>query len=178
MFDALNTVDTGLDEIPGATRRNGLLHATRVATKAGWREVETIAVGEEVLTFDDGFQTVTAITRAVNWPDHETCPDHVAPFEVPAGVLGNRERVWMLPNQLVVVESDLAEDLTGDPFALVPVDVLEGWRGITRVEPRAPHIVVVLHFEKDQVIYAGDGALVHMQRDLTMLDLLRDDAEE
>ena len=116
-------------ESHGVARRSGLLHSTRVATSMGWREVEALAVGDKVLTFDAGLQPITAIERVINWPDHATCPDHAAPFEVPAGVLGNSERIWMLPNQLVVVESDLAETLTGDPFALVPVDVLDGWRG-------------------------------------------------
>ncbi|MEM1235743.1 MAG: Hint domain-containing protein [Pseudomonadota bacterium] len=152
------------------TRRSGLLHSTRLATRAGWREVESLAVGDEVLTFDSGFQPVTAIERVINWPDQETCPDHVAPFEIPAGVLGNHERVCVLPNQLVVVESDLAEELTGDPFALVPVDVLDGWLGIQRVLPRAPHEVVAVHFAQDQVVYAGDGALLHVQADASILD--------
>ena len=176
MFDLMtNEAQPGFEingdfEAPGVTRRSGLLHSTRVATQMGWREVETIAVGDEVLTFDAGLQPVTAIERVINWPDHETCPDHAAPFEVPAGVLGNQETVWILPNQLVVVESDLAEELTGDPFALVPVDVLDGWRGIHRVAPRAPHLVLVLHFADDQVIYAGDGALVHTQADVSIVD--------
>ncbi|MEM1232595.1 MAG: Hint domain-containing protein [Pseudomonadota bacterium] len=178
MFDLMDTAHSGLeidlDSQFGVTRRSGLLHSTRVATRVGsdvtWREVEALAVGDEVLTFDNGFQRITAVERVVNWPDHKTCPDHAAPFEVPAGVLGNRELIWMLPNQLVVVESDRAEELTGDPFALVPVDVLEGWKGIQRVAPRAPHLVVILHFAEDQVIYAGDGALVFCQAEGEMLD--------
>ena len=159
-------------EACGIMRRSGLLHSTRVATRFGWRPVQQLIAGDEVLTFDHGFQRITAIEHAINWPDHKTCPEHAAPLMVPAGVLGNSEKIWMLPAQLVVVESDMAEILTGDPFALVPVDVLEGWKGITRVAPRAPHLVVVLHFEEDEVIYAGNGALLHSQGQGTMLDHL------
>ncbi|MEL6608459.1 MAG: Hint domain-containing protein [Pseudomonadota bacterium] len=176
MLDTMTELENlGLDGAHGVTRRSGLLHATRVATRRGWRAVESLAVGDEVLTFDAGLQPITAIERVINWPDHKTCPDHAAPFEIPAGVLGNAERIWMLPAQLVVVESDLAETLTGDPFALVPVDVLDGWRGIRRVDPRAPHLVVILHFADDQVIYAGDGALVHTQAEASMVEAMMDD---
>ncbi|MEM6727145.1 MAG: Hint domain-containing protein, partial [Pseudomonadota bacterium] len=173
MFDLMDlageTVEAGAS---GVVRRSGLLHATRVATEDGWRAVETLSVGDRVLTFDGGLQPIVAVSRVINWPDHATCPDHAAPLEVPAGVLGNRETISMLPNQLVLVESDYAEDLTGDPFVLLPVEALEGWRGIERVAPRAPHEVIVLHFAEDQVIFAGDGALVHMQREARMLDLV------
>ncbi|MEM8618059.1 MAG: Hint domain-containing protein [Pseudomonadota bacterium] len=174
MFDLMDEAQQGIeidyDNEFGVTRRSGLLHSTRVATRMGWREVEALTVGDEVLTFDNGMQKIAAVERVINWPDHKTCPDHAAPYEVPAGVLGNKERIWVLPNQLVVVESDLAEELTGDPFALIPVSALDGWQEIRRVAPRAPHLVVVLHFERDQVIYAGDGALVFAQAEGFMLD--------
>ncbi|MEM9350850.1 MAG: Hint domain-containing protein [Pseudomonadota bacterium] len=174
MFDLMDEAQKGIkidfENEFGVTRRSGLLHSTRVATRMGWREVEALTVGDDVLTFDNGMQKITAIERVINWPDHNTCPDHAAPYEVPVGVLGNKERIWMLPNQLVVVESDLAEELTGDPFALIPVAVLDGLKGIKRVAPRAPHLVVVLHFEDDQIIYAGDGALVFAQAEGFMLD--------
>ncbi|MEM8591515.1 MAG: Hint domain-containing protein [Pseudomonadota bacterium] len=187
MFDFIRTNLVGepvpdtdayeMEEGFGVTRRSGLLHSTRVATAMGWREAEALAVGDEVLTFDNGLQPITAIERVINWPDHKTCPEHAAPFEVPAGVLGNKERIWMLPNQLVVVESDMAEALTGDPFALVPVSVLAGWRGIVRVSPRAPHLVVVLRFENDEVIYAGDGALLLAQSEGSIFDHVFGEAE-
>lgn len=174
MFDQLEDALPGL-EIDfsnqfGVTRRSGLLHSTRVATSMGWRAVEALAIGDEVLTFDNGGQKIVDIERIINWPDHKTCPDHAAPLEVPAGVLGNRERIWMLPNQVVMVESDIAEAQTGDPFALVPVSTLEGWRGVKRVSPRAPHLVIVLHFERDELIYVGQGMLAFTPAQRSILD--------
>ncbi|MEM1101074.1 MAG: Hint domain-containing protein [Pseudomonadota bacterium] len=174
MFDlkeAFEPSDPPADSLP-INRRSGLLHSTRVATPGGWRVAESIALGDEVLTFDNGFQRVTGIERVLNWPDHASCPDHAAPFEVPAHALGNSERLLMLPNQLVLVESDLAEQMTGDPFALLTVEMLAGWKGISRVTPRAPHLVIVLHFGQDEVIYAGDGALLHCQSDAGILDCI------
>ncbi|MEL6913628.1 MAG: Hint domain-containing protein [Pseudomonadota bacterium] len=172
--DAFASSGTLRDRV-GVTRRSGLLHGTRVATRAGWRDVEAVAIGDAVLTFDHGFQTVMGIEHVMNWPDHETCPDQAAPLEVPVGALGNAEKVWLLPRQLVLVESDLAETLTGDPFAIVTVDTLAGWKGIGPVLPRAPHAVVVLHFAQDQMIYAAEGALVHCQAMASILDCMYGD---
>ena len=170
MEDALPGLEIDFSNQFGVTRRSGLLHSTRVATNLGWRAVEALAAGDEVLTFDRGPQRIVEIDRIINWPDHKTCPDHAAPVEVPAGVLGNQERIWMLPNQVVMVESDIAEARTGDPFALVPVSTLEGWRGIKRVSLRAPHLVVVLHFARDEVIYVGQGTLAFMPAQGSLLD--------
>jgi hypothetical protein len=50
-------------------RKTGLVAGTKVATTAGWAKVETIAEGQQVLTFDGGLQTVVAITRHVLMAD-------------------------------------------------------------------------------------------------------------
>lgn len=175
MFDTINIENAptapASGHISGVSRRSGLLHSTRVATDRGWREAEALCVGDRVLTFDNGYQRLVSVERVVNWPDHETCPDHVAPFAVPEGALGNKDHLWVLPNQRVLVKSDLAKAKTGDPFALVPIKMLAGWRGITRVAPRAPHLVIVLHFAQDEVIYAGEGALLLMQAQGSQLNL-------
>ena len=59
-----------------------------------------------------------------------------------------------------MLESDLAEEALGDPFALVPAAALEGVRGVERVCPTDPIEVVSLHFEADQVVFAEHGALL------------------
>ena len=40
-------------------------------------------------------------------------------MNVPAGALGNREDMTILPHQPVLIESDTAEEMTGDPLALI-----------------------------------------------------------
>ena len=49
------------DDVSGeAYRTTGLVAGTRIATAMGWRAVEAIAVGDLVLTFDNGLQPVVA----------------------------------------------------------------------------------------------------------------------
>lgn len=131
-----------------------------VATHMGWRPVEAIAIGDRVMTFDDDLQVVTGVTRTILNSQPSYCPSAHWPLEVPAGAMGNRDVLYVLPDEAIVVESDLAEQMFEDPFALVPAIALEGFRGIRRVEPASQIEVITLQFDKDQVIFANHGALI------------------
>ena len=142
----------------------GLVAGTRVATQLGWRPVEAVAVGDEVLTFDGGLQVVTGISREVIRAEPEGAPEDSWPLRVPAGALGNREETTLLPGQTVLIESDAAEEVFGDPFALIPAAALEGFRGITRYYPNKRLEVVTLRFARDEIVFANVGALFHCPR--------------
>jgi hypothetical protein len=137
----------------------GLMTQTRVATAMGWRRIDTICEGDQVLTFDNGLQVVTKITRVRLWGGEGDCPRRFWPLEVPAGVFGNRAAMKILPSQPLILESDIAETIYGDAFALVRARVLEGIRGIDRTPPAHDAEVVLLHFEDEQVVFGEDGAL-------------------
>ncbi|MCI2399182.1 Hint domain-containing protein [Aliiroseovarius subalbicans] len=139
---------------------HGFAAGTHVGTQMGWRPVEAITVGDHVMTFDNGLQPVTAVTRGAYWTECADCPDHMLPIDVPAGALGNARRMFVLPEQNVMIESDAGEDLFDDPFTLVPAEALIGFRGIERQRPWQAFDVVTLHFEADQVVFAEGGALI------------------
>ena len=61
--------------------------------------------------------------------------------------------------QPVLIESDAAEALYGDPFLMVAAQVLDGYHGIARVPPMREVTVVTLEFEGDEVVYANAGAM-------------------
>ena len=145
-------------------RASGLVAGTSVATSVGWRPVETLIAGDKVLTFDDGLQKVTRIDRALLWPESAPCPQHLWPLDVPEGALGNQTRMMLLPEQAVMLESDIAEEVLGNPFSLMYASVLDGFRKISRCEPRGPIEVVNLCFADEQVIFANIGALFHCPR--------------
>lgn len=139
---------------------SGLTSGTRVATSMGWRPAEAITVGDEVLTFDNGAQLVTAVSRGTHFAAAGDLPAFAVPVHVPMGAIGNEEPMVLLPEQIVMLESDAAETLTGDPFALVPAKTLEGFRGIDRIRGIRPVEVISLHFENDEVLFAEGGALM------------------
>ncbi len=152
----------------------GLVEGTYVATAMGWRPVEAITKGDLVLTFDRGMQPVHAISRGALWDADNPCPRSLWPLSVPAGALGNQDAMVLLPEQCAMVESDAADMLFGDPFALVHGRDLEGFRGIERVEPTGQPAVIQLHFEDGEVVFASSGALVLCPslRVINMTDLI------
>lgn len=141
----------------------GLLAGTTIATATGWRPVEAISAGDQVLTFDNGLQTVIAVSRA---PMPARLPAFARPVLVPAGALGNSADMILLPDQNVMVESDAAERLFADPFAILRARDLVGLRGIEAISGEALADVITLHFDAHEVIHAGGGALVLADADV------------
>jgi hypothetical protein len=137
----------------------GIVAGTKVATAIGWRPVQAIIAGDQVLTFDGGLQTVIEVRRLTLCAEPTIMPMASWPLHVPAGALGNRAAMQILPGQDVLIESDIAEELYGDPFALIPAAALDGYNGISRAAPHARIEVITLHFAQDQIVYANIGAL-------------------
>ncbi|WP_160170267.1 Hint domain-containing protein [Sulfitobacter noctilucicola] len=149
---------------------HGLMAGTVVASNLGWRAIEALAVGDSVLTFDNGMQPIVEIRRHTFWVD---APDSDAaswPVYVPVGALDNRTELVLLPDQGVVVESDGAADAFGDPFSIVAAQALEGVRGIMRAAPAQKIELIAVYFENEQVVYAEGGALIHCPRNTVALD--------
>lgn len=149
------------EPISGAGESEGIVAGTRIATGFGWRPVEAIAPGDMVMTFDHGLRPVVAVRRAQLFAGRNACPRHLMPLAVPAGALGNATPMLLLPEQSVLVESDLAEAVFGDPFALIPAAALDGYRGIARITPHQKVEIVVLQFDEDEVIYANGTGMIH-----------------
>lgn len=136
----------------------GIAFGTRIATTIGWRPVEAIAAGDQVLTFDHGMQPVQRVEHRMLWAGASTSRADW-PLLVPVNVLGNRQEMVLLPGQSVLIESDLAEESFGDPFVLIPASVLDGHGGISRVRPSSRVEVVSLHFAREEVVFANAGAM-------------------
>lgn len=148
-----------LNEYVGTS--HGLLAGTHVASSLGWRTVDALAIGDNILTFDNAMQPIVEIRRDVKWRDTTAVPDSRWPVRIPTGAMGNRRDLSVLHNQGILVESDAANDPLGDPFAVVPALALEGSRGIHRVAPQHQVEIVTLFFEHDQVIYVEGGTLAY-----------------
>ena len=134
----------------------GIFATTLIATPQGWRLASDLRAGAHVLTFDSGSQPVSYVQAL----DIDDPPCGFLPVLVPAWAMDNREDLMLLPEQKVLIEADLAEELYGDPFALIPARALEGWRGIGRCRPPQMAVGVQLRFARHQVIYASRGVLL------------------
>ena len=130
---------------------DGLAASMHLATPDGWIEAGDLEPGDPVLTFDQGAMPVAAVFRSAQAVQ---VPRVFWPVYLPPGVMDNDHPVELLPAQMVMLESDLAEDYFGEPFVMVPALSLLGWNGITRRAPREVE-TVHLQFDNPQVVFAG-----------------------
>jgi hypothetical protein len=135
---------------------DGLAATQCLATPDGWVEAVDLAVGDPVLTFEGGEMPVARVFRSAQ---SARVPHPLWPVWVPVGAMDNDEPAELLPAQMVMLESDLADERHGEPFVLVPASSLVGWNGITR---RAPEVAEIVHiqFETPQLVFAGRGLLL------------------
>jgi len=151
------------------TGQSGFVDDTHVASNLGWRAVGQLSVGDKVLTFDHGMQTIVDIQRETLFaPEHALSPAQ-CPVLVPEGAMNNRTEMWLMPDQGMLVESDAAIDPLGDPFAVVPARALKGLRGIGSVKSMDRLDVTTLAFANDEVVYVEGGMLAHCPRPRNIL---------
>lgn len=154
----------------------GIIAGTRVATAMGWRDIAALQEGDEVLTFDAGLQPLKAVKSRPLWSGDGPCPRQFWPLAVPAGAIENAKPMMVTRQQGVMLESDVAETVFGDPFALIPAQALEGVHGIEPVYPTDRIEVITLHFDTDQVIFAEQGALLFCPAMEDLVQLAAQDA--
>ncbi|WP_165929155.1 Hint domain-containing protein [Shimia isoporae] len=141
----------------------GLFAETPVATPNGWVAVGDLERGDEVLTFDAGFQPLSAMVREDRIRSGSRWPEALRPVMVPAGALENREEVLMLPHQGILLEIEDVADRFGDPYAVIPAASLDIIPGVERVSPQAAADIVLPVFADDQMVFSAGGMLTFCQ---------------
>lgn len=143
----------------GAPVRSGIVAGTRVETESGWRAVESLLTGTKVQTYA-GLRRVAGVERRFVEPGNRAAnPEPM--LLVPGGVLNNCSAFYLLPDQLVLLETIYAQEIFGDAATLVPGAALEGFRGIEQVRPRGLVEVITLQFDVEDVVYGNTGVLFH-----------------
>lgn len=135
---------------------DGLCAEQAIATPDGWIEAGLLEAGDPVLTFEGGEMPVAEVFRS---EQAASVPRPFWPVWLPPGAMDNDAPAELLPGQMVMLESDLAEELHGEPFVLVPASALVGWNGIERRAPEATEIVH-LRFATPQLVFAGRSLLL------------------
>lgn len=138
----------------------GLIAGTLVETAAGWRRVELLRVGDHVQTYDGGLKQLRRIERAYYGADHGGYGLEQT-LHVPGGALDNCEDLIVMPDQLLMIESEVAAKLLGEFAVLLPASALAGYRGITRQPLQNLIEAITLKFDDEEVIYANSGLLAH-----------------
>lgn len=142
---------SGYAENPTAV---GIDASAHLATSTGHKAARDIKVGDQVLTFDNGLRAVRSVKKT-----HFAVRHDALPVFVPAGAIGNKADLVVPERQVLMIESDRAEALFGDPFALVRAGDLVGYNGICRIIPVKELELVTLEFETDEVVFGSKGEL-------------------
>lgn len=163
-----------------AGHAGGFCATTRVATPMGWREANALSVGDMVLTVDDDWQPLRELHKSVLWPGKFGCPKALRPLHVPGGVFGPGKELTLLPEQGVMIESEVSLELFGAFSVIVPAALLDGYFGVHRFAPRGMMEVVSLVFDREELVVTESGAMVQCPRHgpagLITLDELLDEA--
>ncbi len=116
------------------------LAGTRIETPDGPCPVESLTPGQQVLTLDQGAQTVRWIGRS------SVCGlGRLAPVCIRAGSFGNDRDLFLSPNHRVLLRSSTAELWFGQPEVLVPAKALvDGLRIRTVPMRRADYLHIML----------------------------------
>ncbi|MFC3180435.1 Hint domain-containing protein [Cypionkella sinensis] len=132
---------------------------TMILTEQGKVAIETLAVGDLVLTRDNGFQPIRWIgQRTLSAADLVAVPQF-NPVQIASGALGGGlpERTMQVsPQHRMLINTPRAELLFGEAEVLAAAVHLVGRPGITRATPDQVSYIHLL-FDEHELIYA-DGA--------------------
>lgn len=129
---------------------------SRLATPEGWRLIETLDVGDLVMTQDHGLQPI-------RWIGSTTCRAEgaFAPIRIRAGALGQGlpcRDLLVSPQHRMLLRSRIAERMTGAREVLVPAKKLLSLPGIEVVADMDHVTYLHLMFDEHEIVFA-EGAL-------------------
>lgn len=156
-----NLMSFGLSRVFSKTDSVGLAAGTLVATARGWQGVETLAVGDQVWTFDDGLQTLMGKKRRQLQPVADRRTDDKSLVRIPAYALGNERDIICDAHCGILLECQNAVDPMGEPYAVVPASALVGICGVTTYDLRITISVYALQFSQEQAVYCDSGLPFH-----------------
>lgn len=149
-FDLTNT--NGVALVPCFTL------GTLILTPSGEVPVESLTVGDEVLTVDAGVQRLRWIgTRRLDAAELTRAP-HLQPIRIGAGSLGRNlpgRDLVVSPQHRCLVRSRIAERMAGGAEVLVAAKHLLGLPGVSVVPPDEPVTYIHLLFDRHELIWSN-----------------------
>jgi len=156
---------------------SGLIAGTLVETSTGWKCVELVRAGDMVQTYDGGLRQVKQVQHSYYGVAHGGFEiDQLV--HIPGGVLGNCQALVMMPDQHLMLQSQLLDDFCGVPNALLPAAAFVGYQGIGAFSPQNVIETVSMQFKEEELVYANSGMLAHCPVSagsdfFTVLDVIR-----
>ncbi len=154
---------------------------TLIATPKGERRVEDLAVGDRVITRDNGIQEIRWIgTRALSG-EELVAAENLRPVLIRAGALGNGlpERDMMVsPNHRVLVANDRTALYFEDREVLVAAKHLTGLDGVDVVDASGVTYIHFMFAQHEVVLSDGTWSESFQPGDQTLAGLVDEQREE
>lgn len=130
---------------------------TLIATPSGERPVETLRVGDKIVTRDNGLQEIRWVGhKRMDWPDLAASP-HLKPILIQQGALGNGlpERDMMVsPNHRMLVANERTALYFDEHEVLVAAKHLINHRGVHPIESIGTTYIHFM-FDRHEVVLAN-----------------------
>jgi hypothetical protein len=134
---------------------------TLIATDQGERPVENLAVGDRVMTLDNGVQPIRWIgMRTLSASELDRAPN-LRPICIAAGALGDglpHQPLVVSPQHRCLVRSRIAERMFGSLEVLIAAKHLLGWPGVSVVADDCEVTYVHMLFDRHELVWSM-GAL-------------------
>ncbi len=148
----------------------GVAMGSTILTKKGVQTVESLAVGDRIITRDHGFQTLLWIGRSRLEGAAGRSAIHFA-----AGALGKHDAITLSPQTRVLLRSDLARALFGEAEVFARAIDLINDNTIRAVAAQQPVNVVHLLFDQHEILRTAELEVESLHPDRTLMRAL--DAE-
>ncbi len=135
----------------------GLFAGTMIGTPYRWAPVEELQVGDDVLTAENGKQTIIGIERGELSVASAKAAAGQWPLLVPEGALGNEQAMLVAPTMRLVIEDAAAGMLFGENCVSAKAEALIGHKGIARARVRQALEHVTLVFDEPQTLVGQGG---------------------
>ena len=151
-FNFTYTIDNGTDTDIGIVNVSSIpcfVAGTLITTELGQRNVETLVLGDLILTKDDGLQPL-------RWKGQRTvaAEDNFAPIRIRANTFGSHDDLMVSPEHRILIRDNLAELLFGEQEVLVSAKDLVNDYSVTRCSG-GDVTYVHLMFDHHQVVYSA-----------------------
>jgi hypothetical protein len=150
-----------LSETSGIDMVTCFTAGTLVVTERGEVAVETLKIGDRVLTVDHGLQPIRWIGSRIMTVDELGQAPQFRPIRIEAGALGDDlplQRLTVSPQHRCLVRSKIAERMSGDREVLVAAKHLLGLPGVEIVEAKEPVTYIHMLFDRHELLWSN-GAI-------------------
>ena len=150
---------------------------TLILVLGGERPVESLVVGDLVMTRDDGFQPITWIGRRDLSADLTALEPRFCPVRIRAGALGPdvpRTDLVVSPQHRVLMSGKRADLLFGESEVLIAARHLLGLPGVSLLPP-GPVSYIHLMCERHQIVQSNGAWTESYQPGIATMNAMEDD---